>query len=100
MVNEHLKQHNVNSITVDHHYKNRAYCNTFIDGLWNIPDSNFLINRLFSGLSYRLGIDYLRKISVYIPRVDIMELEKIANLEGKKVNENDKLWQQYRKLII
>ena len=38
-VNELLKQHNINSVAVDHHNKNRAYCGTFDNGLWK-TDNN------------------------------------------------------------
>ncbi len=33
-VNEHLKQYNANSLTVDHHNKIRVYCGTFDHGPW------------------------------------------------------------------
>lgn len=38
-VNEHLKQHNVNSLAYDYHISNRAYCGTFDHGLWKTDDN-------------------------------------------------------------
>src|SRR5919112_686520 len=38
-VNEHLMQHDVNSLAFDYYTSNRAYCGTFGHGLWKTDDN-------------------------------------------------------------
>jgi hypothetical protein len=48
-----------------------------------IPDTNSLINRSLSSLCFILGDDYLQDISIRIPRLTVLEMERIANQENK-----------------
>jgi hypothetical protein len=47
-----------------------------------VPDTNTLLNRSFSGLGFILGEGYLRNLSVQIPRLTVLEMERIGNQEG------------------
>jgi hypothetical protein len=47
-----------------------------------VPDTNTLLNRSFSGLGFILGKEYLSKLSIQIPRLTVLEMERIANQEA------------------
>jgi hypothetical protein len=44
-----------------------------------VPDTNALMNRSFSSLGFVLGKEYLKKLMVRIPRLSILEMERMAN---------------------
>jgi hypothetical protein len=48
-----------------------------------IPDTNSLINRSLSSLCFVLGDEYLKDISIRIPRLTVLEMERMANQENK-----------------
>jgi hypothetical protein len=43
-----------------------------------VLDTNTLFNRPFSGLGFILGKEYLTRLSVQIPRLTVLEMERIA----------------------
>lgn len=43
-----------------------------------IPDTNSLINRSLSSLCFILGDEYLKDISIRIPRLTVLEMERMA----------------------
>lgn len=49
-----------------------------------IPDTNSLINRSLSSLCFILGDEYLKSVNIRIPRLTILEMERMANQEQNK----------------
>ncbi len=59
-VKEHLKQHNVNSIAIDHYNKNRVYCGTFDHGLWKTDDNG----QTWEKTPLNITVSYIMSLSV------------------------------------
>ena len=46
-----------------------------------IPDTNALLDRTLSNLTFKISEDFIKNLKIIIPRLVILELEKIANSE-------------------
>jgi hypothetical protein len=55
-----------------------------------VPDTNAIIDRYISSLSYTVGDDVIRNLSIAIPRFAILEIERIAN-RGNDKEKKDKV---------
>ncbi len=59
----------------------------FLDALRKkiiVPDTNILLNRLFSTMDEIVGQNITKQMKIKIPRLSILELEKKANQDKKK----------------
>jgi hypothetical protein len=63
-----------------------------------IPDTNSLINRSLSSLCFILGDDYLKGISIRVPRLTILEMERMAN-EGDKGDKKEQKNERKRRIM-
>jgi hypothetical protein len=65
-----------------------------------IPDTNALMNRSFSGLSLVLGSHYFLNTFIRIPRLTVLEMERIANEEKSNSEKKRKVMQAAAELLF
>jgi hypothetical protein len=57
----------------------KSWLPAFVKGKVFVPDTNAIMNCSLSGLKFIMGLDFLKKLPIQIPRLLVLELERKAN---------------------
>jgi hypothetical protein len=52
-----------------------------------VLDTNAIMHRALSSLRFTIDADMIHRLTVYIPRLSVLEMERSANIQGRKAEE-------------